>query len=681
VRPALVFLLLVSGHAVMSIGMRYPTVVYDELVYTGFARYFSGAAPMANLFQGVYGHFGYSLLLAPIFLVKAAFQWHYHAILLLNSILMASMYFPLCGLLRRFSNGQVAVVAAVASLYPSYLLFSNFVLSENLFVPLYLVVAWLFVRFLEQHSNARAAALGISTPMLYVVHTRGMGVVICAVVIVLWQARRQKIPWTAALLVTALAAAGVIAMEAAKVGIDRWTPDIAFQDRSLALRIHTINDIKLILLALTGQILYLIQATFGLYVLGLVYLVRKLSSDRGVVAFLLSSHVAVLLGSAYFIGRQLPLTRLDLLYLGRYNEGVLAPIMAAGLLLAWESRHWLQRAAAATVALTMAGVVFLSRYTEVSVWSLLTGQLHVNAIGLLGPAFLLPRREVELLCIASALVLIIYAAVAWYRPLAASLLVAALFATCAWAAYSNGIVIPTRELTAFDTNAHTPARLDPILDRLPDGDIGYDAASWDSFTFAQYQLYHPGLHFRVFDSRAGESPCCSLAIAGPRWNAPGFTAVGTEIHSDDTLWVRAPGLVRQLAGLQSYIAMELGNRPIPGIVTGGIYPEERVDGDDFRWTNGHASITVPLRPGNPPSHLDLLIGAVAPTTATIRLNGAVIADQKLDAGSNPIKRRVSLPAGAASLTLTIDSPTFIPPGAGAFTRTLGVQIREFRIFR
>ena len=100
--------------------VRYPTVVYDELVYAGFARFFSGAALMPNLYGGVYGHFGYSLLIAPVYLLRGGFERQYHANLMVNSVLMAGLYFPVFGLLRRLLpvSGQVLLWPFPASHVP-----------------------------------------------------------------------------------------------------------------------------------------------------------------------------------------------------------------------------------------------------------------------------------------------------------------------------------------------------------------------------------------------------------------------------------------------------------------------------------------------------------------------------------------------------------------------------------
>src|ERR1017187_4575200 len=256
---AAVFAVLLLCHAGMAVCMRYPTVVYDELVYAGFARYFSGTAPMPNLYGGVYGHFGYSLLIAPIYLFKTGFEWQYHATLLLNSVILSALYFPLFGLLTRLfpAPRRVLIAAAgITALYPPYLLYSNYVVAENLFIPLYLAIAFLFVGFLDRPSTTNAVLLGAATPMLYVVHTRGMGVVLSAAVVVGYLAARKKVSIPACALVLALIAAGMISMEYAKARIDHWSPEVMFQDRKVPLSMRTINDIKLAILALTGQLLY-----------------------------------------------------------------------------------------------------------------------------------------------------------------------------------------------------------------------------------------------------------------------------------------------------------------------------------------------------------------------------------------------------------------------------------------
>ena len=694
-----IFAVLLLCHAAMAVLMRYPTVVYDELVYAGFARFFSGTAGMPNLYGGVYGHFGYSLLIAPLYLFKTGFQWQYHATLILNSAMMAGLYFPLFTLLSRLLRAPRRVLiaaAAVTALYPPYLLFSNYVVAENLFIPLYLAIALLFVRFLDRPTAINAILLGAATPMLYVVHTRGVGVVLSVAAIAASMAARKKIPLPACAIVLVLIAAGMISMEYAKGRIDHWSPEVLFQDRKVPLTLQTVNDVKLAILALTGQILYLMQATFGLYVLGVVFLVRRMlsaiekrqTSVSGGIAFLLASHFSVLLGSAYFISRQQPLTRLDLLFLGRYGEGVLAPLVAAGLLFMSEAWCWRERqplfvrTVTGTIALLSAGVVFLSRYIEVSILSILSGQLHINAIGLVGPALILPRREVELLCVASLFVLLVCAVVTRYHIMLAYSIIASLFVTCAVVAYC-GAVTPSQELTVFNSLAKTPVRLDPLLERIPSGDVAYDAATWDSFTFSQYQLYHPELRFRIFDSRTFARPCCAVVIAGKKWPDAGalhFAAVGAEELSDNTLWVEDPGLAQRLAGTQSYIRLDIGSKLMPGIATSGVYPEEKGDAGEFRWTNGHGAIQVPIRPGDQATKIDLYLGALWPTPATVRIDDRVVVDETLKAGLNRFTRPLRLRPGQSSLSIAIESSTFTPPAAAEYSRTLGVEIRAIRLW-
>jgi len=692
---ATVFAVLILCHAVMAVFMRYPTVVYDELVYAGFARFFSGTGAMPNLYRGVYGHFGYSLLIAPVYLFKTGFPWQYHATLLVNSVILSGLYFPLFALLSRLFAAPRRVliaVAAITALYPPYLLYSNYVVAENLFIPLYLVIALLLVRFLERPAATNAVLLGVATPMLYVVHTRGAGVVLCVAVIVGCMAVKKKLSLPACAIVLALIAAGMISMEYTKARIDHWSPEVAFQDRKVPLTMHTVNDVKLAILALTGQLLYLMQASFGLYVPGLVYLTVRMAGAikkrqtpvSGGIAFLLASHFSVLVGSAYFISRLQPLSRLDLLFLGRYGEGVFAPLLSGGLLLtyeAWRSPEWrplFSRTVTASIALLSGGVVFLTRYIEVGIGSMLSGQLRINSIGLIGPACILPHREVELLCVASLFVLLVYAAVSRYHIAIGYAAIAGLFAACTAAAYV-GSVIPSQKLTAFDTLARTPARLDPLLERLPPGEVAYDGATWDFFTFSLYQLYHPELRFQIFDSRKSEHPCCGVAIAGRKWpdaEPLHFIPVGLEELSDSTLWVQDPSLARRLAGAQSYVRLEIGGRVTPGIATSGVHPEEHDEIGDFRWTDGHGVVQVPIHPGEHPTAFGLDLIALWPTPATVRIDGRVVVDETLKAGMNRFRMPLSLRPGEINLAIAIDSSTFAPPATAEYQRTLGVEIRS-----
>ena len=683
----------------MAAFMRYPTVVYDELVYAGFARFFAGAARMPNLYGGVYGHFGYALSIVPAFLFARGFEGQYHATLILNSVFLAALYFPLYGLISRLfpAPRRVRIAAAgITALYPSYLLLSNYVVAENLFIPLYLAIAWLFARFLDRPSIVNALLLGVATPMIYVAHTRGFGVVLCAAAIVGWMGAKKKISWATCAIVLSLIAAGMIGMEFTKARIDRWTPDVAFQDRKVPLTMHNVNDVKLAILALTGQLLYLMQASFGLYVPGLAYLamqmVRAIRKQRtavsAVIAFLLTSHLCVMLGSAYFISRQQPLSRLDLLFLGRYGEGVLAPLLAGGLLLTYEARRseeWRRvftQSAIATIALLSSGVVFLTRYNEVSILSILSGQLHINAIGLVGPAIILPRREVELLCVASLFVLLVYALVAQRYVTIGYAMVAGLFVWCAAAAYT-GAVIPSQQLADFSESARTPARLDPLLARIPTGSVAYDAATWDSFTFSQYQFYHPGLDFRVFDSRVSGRPCCDIVIAGSKWpdaEPLHYTAVGAEEMSDTVLWVRDQALAQKLAGVQSYVQLELGKRSIPGVVTSGVYSEEQEGGTEFRWTDGRGVIEIPIHPGEHPAQASLDLNALWATPATVRMDGRLELDGVLQPGRNRFYLPLHLRPDENKLSVAIDSSTFTPPAPPELQRKLGVEIRSLRIW-
>jgi 2',3'-cyclic-nucleotide 2'-phosphodiesterase (5'-nucleotidase family) len=149
--------------------------------------------------------------------------------------------------------------------------------------------------------------------------------------------------------------------------------------------------------------------------------------------------------------------------------------------------------------------------------------------------------------------------------------------------------------------------------------------------------------------------------------------------SDNALWVQDRDLARQLAGLQSYVRLEIGNRAVPGVVTTGVYPEEHAGPVDFRWTNGHGVWQVPVHPGEAPTGLALELGVFGPTPATVQIDGRVALDQTLEPGSNQFHLPLSLRPEESNLSIVIDSTTFSPTAPPGFDRILGVKIQTMRL--
>ena len=203
------YLLLLVIHLTFAAQMRYPTVFYDEIVYLGFARYFSGVEHIVNLAGGGMGHFGYALFLMPAFWTASTFYYQYHLVLAINALLMSSVYLSLYFLLSRLTRlPRLACVAIafITGLYPSFILFTNFAVADNVFVPLYLLVLVALYQLLETQTYWAATLLGLAGGMSYMAHTRGSSVLLAAATIIIILAAGGRLPRRPALVSLAILA-------------------------------------------------------------------------------------------------------------------------------------------------------------------------------------------------------------------------------------------------------------------------------------------------------------------------------------------------------------------------------------------------------------------------------------------------------------------------------------------
>jgi hypothetical protein len=160
--------------------------------------------------------------------------------------------------------------------------------------------------------------------------------------------------------------------------------------------------------------------------------------------------------------------------------------------------------------------------------------------------------------------------------------------------------------------------------------------------------------------RPGANDIVPLEIVSP--NPPRLRAVAVDARGSGPLNLLDPGVAAVL-----------------GIELHGFYAAETGDAATFRWTNGSASLTVPVDASRPVRELEVrvLTATEAAATMEIRVNGCVVFDGP---SADPPVRRIPLaacgPFGDA-LTITFISGTAVP-GPGD-TRRLGVALEFVRL--
>lgn len=538
-------LLVLGFHLWLAFGLPGPILYEDTMGYLAIARQLAGwqPEPALNAPHGVY-HFGYSLLLAPLYGVLDSSWRVFQAARVLDSLL-ASLQVVLLYLLGRglfgLGRGFALGAALAAALYPAWMLQSSFVWTESLFAflfSLWVLLAWESLRRRTGHrTGAWPLAFGLTGAFLYMVHPRGLGLVaVTLAALLLWAVR--------GIVDRRSAVAGIVAAAALFAGTRRlnghfleklWvTPPRPDEGFVLGHLLDPAVWLGALPARVAGQIWYLQAATLGVFGVGLAGLGllawrgwRQGERERsGVAALILLGEAAVLFASATVM---LPAFRSDHLVYGRYNESLLGVFLVAGVAGLRGARGnrlaWLAGSAAGLALLGLA----LPRVLPDDL--LATQPMPLNVLGILPwndwAALDLGRTTLRAL---GALGLLAVAALASRRAAVVGLALFFLVST----------VLTERLLDPWCHAVRGVVTLQEVIRPLSPESVSYERAGLSTFGFNGYQIWLDRVPFRLFDAAAGEQPLDDLVIASRSWKMPGARLIAAEAGMDQALWVR-PG--------------------------------------------------------------------------------------------------------------------------------------------
>jgi hypothetical protein len=688
---ALPYVLLVTIHVACGWPFQQPRIFADELGYLGHARYLSGTGVFPNMGATTYYHFGYALFLLPAFWLFDDPYQTYRAIVVTNSFLISLLYFPL----RYVLHGAVgaprnlaSAIAFVTCLYPAFLLQSNYAWAENALIPGYAALVAAFWTLLLRPTYATAMYVGTVAVFLYAVHPRALALVPLVALVLVGLVALRAVRWGPAM-------AGILWIGFAFVATDLtndhlraigWKPGHgAFSVRQFIVRVFT--EPHQALVAAAGQLLYLMQSTYGTCLLGPVYLsvvmwaqrlrVSASRYDRRMLllfAFVLITSGALLAASALVVAGGG--TRADHVIYGRYNEGFLALHVALGLTLLSTMRPGTARAR------VIAGVVVG--------FALLTGIVLTTRADLLSRAFV------------GANIFGIYPAVqllGGIRLLTLSTVSATIFLGLAWVFHRStrgGLAAVSccfLAVAAYDYEVYCrpPKRAQPESDvlrtRIRDADARSVSVDWESKhrvirMYFLYQYLLPHTRLDVFNSANGDRPRSTTVISDRYW--PGAELLRARLavaapRTDFALWF-LPGAPHYHSAAQSFLGMRLGWRRIPGVFESGFYRGEGRSAT-YRWTNGAGRLVVPIDPYRKPARLALTLAH--PTRSDLRLvaNDKEVFAGRLAAGSEHTIDLAQVPSNDW-LTIQLLSETFVSDRTEHGLRAgwkAGVALRSIRL--
>lgn len=656
------FLLLVSIHILFSRGISVPTAMYDEFIYLAFGRYFSGVAHMPNMQGAAFGAFGYGLLIAPAFRVGSDFAVQFQAVLFINAVLISSAYFPLQFIARTLFGMEFvpSVIAAfVTCLYSSYLLFSSFALSDNAFVPFFLFLvtaAWWVV---QRPGFLSAILFGGLSGCLYAIHSRSLGVIAASVLLLLFLVLKRMLP-------AVPAATGIGVLGAVVLLVRYFTRELlvigwaGLGEVTVSTTLQQVlgpGAIQSIFSCLVGHVWYLAVCTLGIGVLGSIFLgflAIKVSCDplkRVVAAYILIATALVFAVSLLFIsGYGRTELRPDFIATGRYWEGAMPLLLLSGfaVLSRWPVAFLKWTVPTCVLMFVGSTVLLLPRFQNLE-W-LSNPASRINIFALMGWLRFWSTYNILLIAAASALLFLLIVLVSRRAFIASTLLAATVFVTVA-ASERKADIIALQQIFAGSVGGHAQSGLTGMLHKFPPGtQIGYDMANWIPFYYANYQLQNPDIRVSQFNSKQ-DFTVEKAVISGAQWTAGTgavYKKLGCENTGDNCLYVKEAEYTKFI-DTKDFIGQELGSRIVPGVVTDGLYPEEGDNTFRYRWTNGRASVTVPLSGNKQP--LKLVTGLLIPDkySLTISCNGEALVDEN---SVNPGRwaREISLPPVPVQLT-------------------------------
>jgi hypothetical protein len=541
---------LVLIHVLSGLEMQQPIILADELGYLGNARYLSGTAHLPAMGERAFYHFGYSLFLLPAFWLFSDPVSIYKATVVINALLVSSLYFPLYFILTSHTHATRKTarwIAFACCLYPPLVLYSSFAWSENAFVPLYVLAAALFGRYLASKSSRDAVLVSLAAAFLYTVHPRALPVVAAVIAYLLVLTLLKAISIRQFLLSASTIAAVSLMTRLVNQHLKAtgWTGGIEFSATKLAGRLLPGPDFPALIERASGQVLYLSLASHGLFLLGLIgmmwLILRNLQSGSlrqvlanpaaGVPLFVLISASGIVLASStlklYSLHGTGVIKGANFIH-GRYNEAF-AVLSIAFALAEYCRRDLRKRQLVGLVIAVTATILLLTVVVMAEVEDAL--KRHVADKPGVEPSELILPSEVDAIAVPGVYPLvkmvgglklypISFAAMGSFLLITLMMrvskrggvaLLMLLFCLLSYYNYRHYLKPRTVKRQPRLTFASQVRRLGPIAA------ISYDTAHRKPGFLAAMQYLLQDTAFDRFDSASGEEPASEAVISGKEW--------------------------------------------------------------------------------------------------------------------------------------------------------------------
>jgi glycosyltransferase involved in cell wall biosynthesis len=199
-----------------------PWIMVDELVYSDMARSFADTGHF--LLRDVHANYGfvYPLLLSPAYALFGSMVDVYQWLRVVNALVICSVVFPTFFLARRVVRPGFALAAAALAVAVPPTVYTGTLMTENAFYPIFMWLAYVLVRTLEEPTAKRQLLLLAVCALAFLTRAQAValvGAVLIAPLVLAWIERgrpRRLLVWRPLYGIVVLAVIAVVVVELAR---------------------------------------------------------------------------------------------------------------------------------------------------------------------------------------------------------------------------------------------------------------------------------------------------------------------------------------------------------------------------------------------------------------------------------------------------------------------------------
>lgn len=331
-----------------------PIILMDEFGYWSNAAFMTGRDWSQIAQYNAYYSYGYSVFLAIIMLLFSSTALSYPVAILLNCCFLCITFLLLIKigefLFPNVSKSWVIVASYIAIIYPTYCANMHIAWAESLLVLMFALCVYALIILMRTPNILTTGFFAVAIFYCYTVHQRAIGVLVAGVLIFFIMYINKNIEKKHMLAFCGIMVILFIVHGGVKNAILQKLLISAINDKA------TINDytsiwehivywfnlegLKKMIASCIGKFYYLQISSYGLFSVGLFYIVKKsfvkneiedkkITIEQIVYFFMGLSFLAIFMTASIFT---LDAMRLDGLVYGRYTEWALAPIILVALL-------------------------------------------------------------------------------------------------------------------------------------------------------------------------------------------------------------------------------------------------------------------------------------------------------------------------------------------------------------